>query len=355
MLNVKFTITADIPVKSANIIDVLLSTHDEEKYHSRVLAWLVDPAGSHGLGRAALNEITALAFPDWFIDEIINVKAEFKLDSRNMPDIGVLGIRQLLLIENKTRFSSITDGQVERYLKVAREKLPEKEIRIIHLLPGLRKEFPHLAKLGHETALVFWADIAEIIGNLISSGAVPSDANQSISIYYDYLIRTHAIGARTVALTPGHPRFSPSRSGITADLGSSRVEYLRQAAIRSNENSNRLDCIHAFIGFLENLKLLRIEYKQGKGIQQHWNITGSIPRADGGVTCIVQLWANGRICYEYRRLPEILANEYREMTFNEPEKGWREVWIETLPLEATFKAIRTIAQKASVTELPVVP
>ncbi len=336
----------------ANIIDVLLSTHDEEKYHSRVLTWLVDPTGNHGLGRSFLDTLLQLAFPGWAFDEVLQVRAEFSLDASSTPDVGVLAKRQLLMIENKTRFSSITDGQVERYLRTAREKATDKDIRLIHLLPGPPKEFAHLEKHGPDVAIVFWAQIAEILRSFLATDSVSEVAITSLHMYHDYLTRTVAQGAKTVALAPDHPRMSLSRSGFTANFSSSRSEYLKQSAQRCAEHPERLDLIHAFIGFLENLRLVRVEYKRGN---THWNVTGSIPRADGGVTLIVQLYANGRICYEYRRLPDSLANQYRAMTFNDPVGGWREVWIEVLPLEKTFNAIRTIVSKASMTELPVVP
>ena len=41
------------------------------------------------------------------------------------------------------------------------------------------------------------------------------------------------------------------------------------------------------------------------------------------------------------------------MTFDDPTKGWREVWIETRPFKCTMDAVRTIATNASMIELPV--
>lgn len=223
---------------------------------------------------------------------------------------------------------------------------------MVHLLPGPKKEFPHLQKHGPEVAVLFWAQIAEILRSFISTGSIAQIALPSIQIYHDYLARTISHGAATVGLHSEHPRMSLSRSGFTTNFGLSRNAYLAESRTDCAEHPERLDLIHAFIGFLENLRLVRVEYKKGNS---HWNVTGSIPRADGGVTCIIQCYANGRICYEYRRLPDHLATEYRQMTFDDPTKGWREVWIETLPLERTMNAVRTIATKASMIELPVVP
>ena len=336
----------------ANIIDVLLSTHDEEKYHSRVLAWLVDPHGNHGLGRSFFDTLLELAFPGWAFDEILQVRGEFSLDPASTVDVGVLAERQLLMIENKTRFSSITNGQVERYLVTAKSKAPDKEIRLIHLLPGTPKEFPHLETHGPDVAIVFWAQIAEILRSFVSTDSVSEVAIPSIHLYHDYLTRTIAQGGGPVALHPDHPRMSLSRTGFTTNFGVSRNDYLAESKTDCAEHPKRLDLIHAFIGYLENLRLVRVEYKKGTA---HWNVTGSIPRGDGGVTLIVGCYANGRIWYEYRRLPDVLAKEYRQMTSGDPTKGWREVWIETLPFEQTMDAIRTIATKALMTELPLIP
>ncbi|MGB7328041.1 MAG: PD-(D/E)XK nuclease family protein [Rubripirellula sp.] len=257
-----------------NIIDVLLSTHDEEKYHSRALTWLVDPHGNHGLGRSFFDTLLELAFPGWQFDDVLQVRAELSLDASNTVDVGVLGERQFFMIENKTRFSSITDGQVKRYLEAARTKARDKEIRLIHLLPGPPKEFPHLETHGPEVAVVFWAQIAEILRSLISTESVSDVALPSAQMYYDYLIRTIAQGAATIGLHPDHPRMSLSRSGFTTNFGLSRNDYLAESRTDCAEHPERLDLIHAFIGFLENLRLVRVEYKKGKS---HWNVTGSIP------------------------------------------------------------------------------
>ncbi len=336
----------------ANIIDVLLSTHDEEKYHSRVLTWLADPHGSHGLGRAFFDALLEMAFPGWKFEEINQVRGELCLDSASTVDVGVSADHQILLIENKTRFSSITAGQLERYLQASRAKAPDKEVRLIHLLPGPRKEFPQLEKHDPDyVAVLFWAQVAGILGVLLSADAVSSSAVSSVSMHHDYLIRTVAQGGGGVALHPEHPRMSLSRSGFTTNFGLARNEFLAECRVRCADNGARLDLIHAFMGFLENLRLVRVEYKRGNS---YWNATGSIPRADGGVTLLVHCRADGRITFEYRRLPSELADEYRRMTFNDPTKGWREVWIEALPLEQSMSAIRTVATKASMIELPVV-
>lgn len=333
----------------ANIINVMLSTHDEEKYHSRVLTWLIDPEGSHGLGRAFLDGFVELAFPGWRLGSIKQVQSEFRLREGDVPDLIVLAEGQLLVVENKTRFSSITEGQVERYLQAALEKAGEREVRLIFLLPGPRKSFSQLDYGSEKVAVVFWNDVANLLQEVIKTSIGHEKIVWSLQMYFDYIADGVAKGDQMVALPSGAPKFSRSRSGITSDFRTARSEFLSQAREACGENTARLDRINAFIGFLENLETLRIKYKRGN---THWNVTASIPRGDGGVTLIVQSYANGRICYEYRRLPEELGKEYQRLTFGESDKGWREVWIETLPLEQIFNAVRTIAQKASVIPLP---
>ncbi|MBI2192431.1 MAG: PD-(D/E)XK nuclease family protein [Planctomycetes bacterium] len=338
-------------MKSVNIIDILVSNHDHEIFHSRVLAWLLDPQGSHGFGRTFLDAFRETAFPGWNLGEVEQVKPELLLDTKSSPDIGVITTDAVLLIENKIRFSAITEGQVERYLIVAREVAGTKEVRLAFLLPGHRKSYPQLEKPDKAINTIFWSEVADILENLLQGGAGNEQSLSSLLMYHDYICRTHAVGARAVGLTPGHPRFSPNRSGLTGSLSSSRIEFLKEARERCKENPERLDRIHALVGFLETFDLLRVEYKEGKS---NWSITGSIPRSDGGVTLIVGMYAQGKIWYEYRRLTDDLANEYRGLTKGDPEKGWRETMIGELPLEQTLKAIRVIAEKASGMELPVV-
>ncbi len=334
----------------ANIIDVLLSNRDEEKYHSRVLTWLVDPRFNHKLGRIFFDALLQCAFPDWNFGEVLQARGEYYLDSSNTVDVGVLADTQFLMIENKTRFSSITEGQVERYIEVARQNAVGKEVRLIYLLPGPRRDFAQLRKRHVEIAVIFWSQIAEILRLCISLGTVSKDGLPALQMYLDYITRSIALGGATVALPSTHPRMSLSRSGSTSSFGASRAEYLAEASVKCAEHPERLDLIHGFIGFLENLSLLRVQYRQGK---THWSVSGGIPRADGGVNCLVGCYATGRIWYEFARVPLELGEEYRRLTFNDSAKSWREVWIETLPLEKTMNAIRTVATKAVMNELPI--
>jgi hypothetical protein len=310
-----------------NPVDALLSTNATEEHHSRVLAWLLDPAGDHGLGRAFLDAVVDRAFPTWSLGPISEVKTEHRLEEGSWVDVAVLGDGQVFLVENKIRFSSNTEGQVGRYLAAARGARPDDEIRLVHLLPGPRKRFPHLETHGDDVAILFWADIESLLRSPTMAGALAEAVLPSVQRYCDLLYQQVAEGAAL------------------------RDAYLEEAAAASAEDPARLDLVRAFIGFLEKLEYVRVQYKKGK---THWTVTGSVPRADAGVTTIVGCYANGRIWYQYGRLPEALGEEYRGMTFEDSTGGWREVWIETLPLEQTMRAIRTIATRASTTELPFV-
>lgn len=334
-----------------NLMDILVSSHDQEIYHSRILAWLLDPAGSHGFGSQVLDGFLSIVFPDWPMDSVEQVKGELSLDSKNTPDIGIITPNKILLVENKIRFSAITEGQVERYMDSARRLGGGKEVKLAFLLPGPRKSYVQLEKTDDAINTIFWSEVADILGTLINKGNPAEGSLPSLLMYHEYICRTIAVGAQAVGLTPGHPKFSSSRSGLTTSLSSSRIEFLKEAREGCIGYPERLDLIYALVGYLETFDLLRVEYKQGN---TQWAITGGIPRTDGGVTCIIGSYSNGRFWNEYRRLPDELAQEYRQLTDCFEPKGWRERWLEELPFEQNIKAIRTIAMKASVIELPIV-
>jgi hypothetical protein len=125
-----------------------------------------------------------------------------------------------------------------------------KEVKLAFLLPGPRKSYVQLEKADEDVSTVFWSEVADILGTLINEGNPAEESLPSLLMYHEYICRTIAVGAQAVGLTPGHPKFLSSRSGLTAGLSSSRMEFLKEARERCIGCPDRLDLIYALVGYL---------------------------------------------------------------------------------------------------------
>lgn len=336
----------------ANILDVIIDKYDQETFHTRVLTWLLDPSGSHGAGQALLNELLKLVPQPFTLGEIHHVKNEFSLDPQNTPDIGVLGDEGILLIENKIRYPAITPGQIDRYVAGASQIVNGRDFRLIFLLPGMRKELPHVTgTLSSHVTVIFWSELSCIVSELAREDVFPECSQTSVLMWLDRICRTFAHTADVSAMSIGNPRLSSLRSAPSTDHFSKKQAYLSESSDRCRDDPDRLDRILALVGYLELFPLLRIEFKKGP---THWNVTGSIPRNDGGVTLIIGMYAKGRVWTEFRRLPEDLANKYRRLVGFPNAGGWKEFNVDQIPLEQLLFAIRTITSDACQGRLDVI-
>lgn len=94
-----------------NIFSVL-NIKPVEDPHDRILAWLCNPAGGHGISDLARAIIKRL----WDCDSSETVRAvrrPFGLSNVSWPDVGVEFESTLLLIENKINASALRAGQIE--------------------------------------------------------------------------------------------------------------------------------------------------------------------------------------------------------------------------------------------------
>lgn len=110
-----------------NSFEILGFPHNRlERIHSNILAWLLDPTESHGLGKEFLNRLIGLRFRFVvFGNEQISVSVESQ-DGSDRPDIIVQGDRWRLIIENKVdapQGEKQTVRYVNRYGKM-RDKTP---------------------------------------------------------------------------------------------------------------------------------------------------------------------------------------------------------------------------------------
>lgn len=84
---------------------------------SRMLAWLLDPRGSHAQGPVFLNEFVRIVTPDLEVDLVApgSVLLEAQCGDRRRIDILVEYGRSAIAIENKP-YASDQDGQLQHYL-----------------------------------------------------------------------------------------------------------------------------------------------------------------------------------------------------------------------------------------------
>ena len=94
--------------KSANLLSLLFSAHDEVRLHTPMLAWLLDPSGDHGLGTKPLKGfLRALGLEESVPGEIdpqsVEVWRERSfLDSDNgRVDLMIKWSGGVIIIENK--------------------------------------------------------------------------------------------------------------------------------------------------------------------------------------------------------------------------------------------------------------
>ena len=138
-------------LKEFNLFDVLQIGHLELQ-HSWVIAWLLDPRGSHALGdnflRTLLTRVAAVAqerrisvpSPDsakgWALNNVRVDRERYNIDILAISDED----RLALLIENKI-FSDEIPGQLRRYWETVKATYP-----------GL-KPFPRVPDAGWQKAV----------------------------------------------------------------------------------------------------------------------------------------------------------------------------------------------------------
>src|SRR5437660_6537788 len=106
-----------------NIFEILNVTRSEDP-HDRVVAWLCDANGGHGIRDLA----RAIVLKLWGYDcaEVIRkVHRQFKLRDDCWPDVAVEFETALLVIENKVNASALREGQLELQNELARQRQGE--------------------------------------------------------------------------------------------------------------------------------------------------------------------------------------------------------------------------------------
>lgn len=125
ILREKYTID-----ESFNLFKVLRGTNDEVRLHSRFIAELLDPVGSHGLRGEFLN---------FFVSDVLKID-DFDVKTatvqKEWKDIDIF-IRnqcgQAIIIENKI-YAGDQENQLNKYFNIARDlNVEEKNIHVLYL------------------------------------------------------------------------------------------------------------------------------------------------------------------------------------------------------------------------------
>lgn len=104
--------------------------------HSRMLEWLLDPRGHHGLGTKFLAAFRALAGCDPCVDDLDRVslsreESRFVAGSWGLADVVVRGQNWTLVIENKM-WSDQHGNQLDRYF----DAYADESADFVYLTPG---------------------------------------------------------------------------------------------------------------------------------------------------------------------------------------------------------------------------
>ena len=163
-----------------NIFSILYKEHDERRLHSRFIASLLDPFGSHNMSFAFLNEFLKI-FESDLKSENFNSAIVYpqEWDKRENNNIDILVIdkktNNAIIIENKIYAGDSNNeesGQLERYFKHVRdkEKIPCNNITTYYLSLDGREpssesigEFKELANINckcisYPEEIICWLD-----------------------------------------------------------------------------------------------------------------------------------------------------------------------------------------------------
>lgn len=182
-----------------NIFDVLKTTHNEIR-HSNVLAWLLDPDGSHGLRELFLRRWLMQVFHDAdpndtsYIDPVAIDSAPFSSVTihREWSHIDLLveietttGRRWVICIENKV-WSWQGQGQLSRYRQRVESAFPDPWEKAYVLL-SVRGEEPEDASYLATT----FSQVAEVLDRcLIECGPSTGEPQKLLLSHYHSILTT---------------------------------------------------------------------------------------------------------------------------------------------------------------------
>lgn len=174
-----------------NIFSVLALR--DEKYHNRMLAWLLDPEGSHELGSKFLSEFLSLVEVNHNPEEFVQIEAEYTIFAPNnlkarRPDIYLQTDGYHIFIENKVRRTSINDLELLDQAVYIRNQGYDPAIHIF-IVP-LLKDIPSSTQAiieQNDIHKVQWSALTKISDEIIERENVDSDVRTILEQYSIYL------------------------------------------------------------------------------------------------------------------------------------------------------------------------
>lgn len=126
-INRKYAALAQETKHAFNIFSILRREDDEVNLHSRFIAELLDPQGTHGMGTAFLERFLVQVGLETFDVTSAIVQREYQ----NMDIFMANGARQAIILENKI-YAPDQPGQLVRYYKAVR-KAGYKDVAVLYL------------------------------------------------------------------------------------------------------------------------------------------------------------------------------------------------------------------------------
>jgi hypothetical protein len=143
-----------------NPFQIIIGKHNKEAYHDRLIRWMADPREDHGQRDRFVELWLSEVFGVEWDDNVLEAKNEFKLLDAGYCDIGIVGKRKLVLIENKISMGAIRPDQIPKYAAAANELCKESGKRFfLSLLAPRQIEFD----LGESVKSVSWDRMSQII------------------------------------------------------------------------------------------------------------------------------------------------------------------------------------------------
>lgn len=178
-----------------NLFDVL-GVERSELQHSRVLEWLLDPRGSHGLGNSFLRGflictssngdrtgVSTAVVDGWDLVDVETVR------ERDWVDILIVGESDgfVCLIENKIDSEEHTD-QLSRYLKVVEQRYPYLKVLPVFLTPVAAK--PSRERDAERYVSLGYSEITDLLRDVLEAQAATVDSNVAVFLeQYEQTLR----------------------------------------------------------------------------------------------------------------------------------------------------------------------
>jgi hypothetical protein len=183
---------------SFNLFNVLRVDKVEIR-HSNVLAWLLSPNETHGLGATFLRRFLSRLLMENDLDGVSLTPAQIELMNfssvevwREWKSIDILALdrdsRWCLLIENKIK-SSESRGQLNRYAEAVRDEFPDYQVILVYLT--LEGDDPSDEGLEAGFVPLSYAQVLDLAVQIIGQhrSRIPADAATFLDHYLETLRR----------------------------------------------------------------------------------------------------------------------------------------------------------------------